>query len=85
MPQIIYVEHDGTTHEVDVEVGCSVMEGAVNNGIPGIDALSDDFEVRLAVQRPGDAVAEQGMIVNHDKSNFRRHVPHLRHRPGNRV
>lgn len=38
MPKITYIEHDGTEHVVDVPVGWSVMEGAVRNGIPGIDA-----------------------------------------------
>jgi ferredoxin, 2Fe-2S len=38
MPKIIYIEHDGTEHAIDVKTGLSVMEGAVNNSIPGIDA-----------------------------------------------
>ena len=38
MPKITYVEHNGTEHTVDVPVGLTVMEGAVNNNIPGIDA-----------------------------------------------
>jgi 2Fe-2S ferredoxin len=38
MAKITYVEHDGTEHVVDVANGLSVMEGAVNNMIPGIDA-----------------------------------------------
>jgi|SRR5690625_358115 len=38
MPKITYIEHDGTEHIVDVPVGLSVMEGAVTNNIPGIDA-----------------------------------------------
>jgi len=38
MPKITYIEHDGTAHTVDVAEGLSVMEGAVNNGVPGIDA-----------------------------------------------
>ena len=38
MVKIVYVEHDGTEHSVDVEVGVSIMEGAVSNSIPGIDA-----------------------------------------------
>lgn len=37
MPQITYVEHDGTEHTADVPVGNTLMEGAVNNGIPGIE------------------------------------------------
>jgi 2Fe-2S ferredoxin len=38
MAKITYIEHDGTPHEVDVKTGLSVMEGAVKNNIPGIDA-----------------------------------------------
>lgn len=38
MPKITYVEHDGTAHVIDVASGMSVMEGAVRNGVPGIDA-----------------------------------------------
>jgi len=38
MPKITYIEHSGTPHTVDVPVGLTVMEGAVNNNIPGIDA-----------------------------------------------
>ncbi len=38
MAKITYIEHDGTEHVVDVADGLSVMEGAVNNMIPGIDA-----------------------------------------------
>jgi len=38
MVKITYIEFDGTRHDVDVEPGLSVMEGAVKNLIPGIDA-----------------------------------------------
>jgi 2Fe-2S ferredoxin len=38
MPKITYIEHSGAEHVVDVAVGLSVMEGAVKNSIPGIDA-----------------------------------------------
>ncbi|WP_149538889.1 2Fe-2S iron-sulfur cluster-binding protein [Siccirubricoccus phaeus] len=38
MPSIIYIEHDGTEHAVEVPIGHSVMLGAVENNIPGIDA-----------------------------------------------
>ena len=38
MPKIIYLTPDGTRHEVDVENGYSVMEGAINNNIEGIVA-----------------------------------------------
>ena len=38
MPKITYIEHNGTQNVVDVAVGLSVMEGAVKNMVPGIDA-----------------------------------------------
>jgi 2Fe-2S ferredoxin len=38
MPKIIYVTNDGTRHEVEVENGYSIMEGAINNDIDGIVA-----------------------------------------------
>ena len=38
MAKITYIEHDGTEHTVDVKTGLSVMEGAIKNNIPGIDA-----------------------------------------------
>ena len=38
MPKITYIEHNGKTHVVEVPKGFSVMEGAVQNNIPGIDA-----------------------------------------------
>ena len=38
MPKIIYQTRDGSRHEVDVENGYSVMEGAINNNIEGIVA-----------------------------------------------
>jgi 2Fe-2S ferredoxin len=38
MPKITNIEHDGTEHVIDVKTGHSVMEGAVKNNVPGIDA-----------------------------------------------
>jgi 2Fe-2S ferredoxin len=38
MAKIKYVEHNGKEHVVDVQPGMTVMEGAVKNMIPGIDA-----------------------------------------------
>ena len=38
MVKIKYIEHNGKEHEIDVANGLSVMEGAVQNDIPGIDA-----------------------------------------------
>ena len=38
MAKIIYIEHDGTDHVVDVKPGLTLMEGAVKHNVPGIDA-----------------------------------------------
>ena len=38
MAKITYIEHNGKSHTVDVSNGLTVMEGAVQNDIPGIDA-----------------------------------------------
>tara|TARA_Y100000590_G_scaffold113568_1_gene129460 strand:- start:1063 stop:1383 length:321 start_codon:yes stop_codon:yes gene_type:complete len=38
MPKITYTEHNGKTHTIEVANGLTVMEGAVQNNIPGIDA-----------------------------------------------
>ena len=38
MPKITYITSDAKIHEVEVENGLTVMEGAVQNDIPGIDA-----------------------------------------------
>ncbi|GAC19068.1 2Fe-2S iron-sulfur cluster-binding protein [Paraglaciecola arctica] len=38
MAEIIYITEDGSRHEVEVENGSTVMEGAINNGIEGIVA-----------------------------------------------
>ena len=37
MVKITYIEKNGKTHTVDVAEGLTVMEGAVQNNIPGID------------------------------------------------
>lgn len=36
MPTVVYVKHDGSSEEVHVENGTSVMQGAVDNMIDGI-------------------------------------------------
>ena len=38
MPKITYIEHSGKSHTIEIANGLSVMEGAVQNNIPGIDA-----------------------------------------------
>jgi len=38
MAKVTYIEFSGAQHTIDVKPGQSVMEGAVKNNIPGIDA-----------------------------------------------
>jgi 2Fe-2S ferredoxin len=38
MPKITYIEYSGKEHHVEMPLGYTIMEGAVKNSIPGIDA-----------------------------------------------
>ncbi len=38
MPKITYIEHDGTVHTVEAEIGSTVMETALRNDISSIVA-----------------------------------------------
>ena len=38
MPKITYIEYNNKKHTIDIANGLSVMEGAIQNNIPGIDA-----------------------------------------------
>ena len=38
MAKITYIENRGSSHTIEVANGLSVMEGAMQNDIPGIDA-----------------------------------------------
>ena len=38
MAKITYIEHSGKSHTIEVSNGLTVMEGAIQNNIPGIDA-----------------------------------------------
>ena len=38
MAKVTYIEHSKNSHTIEIANGLSVMEGAVQNNIPGIDA-----------------------------------------------
>ena len=38
MPKVIYKDHQGESRTIEIENGLSVMEGAIQNDVPGIDA-----------------------------------------------
>ena len=75
MAKITYIEHNGKSHTINVENGLTVMEGAVQNDIPGIDAdcggsmacatchifVEDSWYSKLPVKTED----EQGMIDQH--------------------
>jgi 2Fe-2S ferredoxin len=39
MVKVTYIAHDGTETVVDVAVGMTLMEGAIQNGVEGIEAV----------------------------------------------
>lgn len=38
MGNITFIEHNGEKHSVEIEGGKTLMELAMNNGVPGVDA-----------------------------------------------
>ena len=38
MPNITYIETDGTTHNIELPLGATIMEGAIQNDVKGIVA-----------------------------------------------
>jgi ferredoxin, 2Fe-2S len=36
MPKVTYIEHNGKSHTIDLVMGATIMEGAVQHGIKGI-------------------------------------------------
>ncbi|MGZ3408936.1 MAG: 2Fe-2S iron-sulfur cluster-binding protein [Xanthobacteraceae bacterium] len=38
MPKITYIDNAGSVRTIDAEVGATVMETAIKNGVPGIEA-----------------------------------------------
>src|SRR6202163_1286686 len=38
MPKITFIAASGVSHAVEAEVGATVMEAAIRNGVPGIEA-----------------------------------------------
>ncbi|BBF91819.1 2Fe-2S iron-sulfur cluster-binding protein [Blastochloris tepida] len=38
MPKITFIDPTGTAHTVEAEIDSTVMEGAIKNGVPGIEA-----------------------------------------------
>ena len=68
MTKITYITSDNKSHTIDVQNGLTVMEGAVQNNIPGIDAdcgggmacatchvyVQDDWYDKLSTKEDGE-------------------------------
>ena len=68
MAKITYITSDAKVHEIEVQNGLTVMEGAVQNNVPGIDAdcgggmacatchvyVQDDWYDKLSVKEDGE-------------------------------
>ena len=64
MARITYIEFNGKAHEVDVPNGLTVMEGARDNSIPGIEADCGGAcacsTCHVYVERPGSTGCRRG-------------------------
>jgi 2Fe-2S ferredoxin len=38
MPKVTFIDHEGTSREIEAKSGTTIMEAAVQNMVPGIDA-----------------------------------------------
>ncbi len=38
MPSITLIEHNGASHTIDADAGKTLMQNAIDNAVPGIDA-----------------------------------------------
>ncbi len=38
MPKVIFIDHEGNSREIEAKAGTTIMEAAVQNLVPGIDA-----------------------------------------------
>ena len=68
MAKITYITSDAKVHEIEVQNGLTVMEGAIQNDIPGIDAdcgggmacatchvyVQDDWYDKLSTKEDGE-------------------------------
>ena len=79
MAKITYHTHDSKTHTIDVQNGLTVMEGAVQNDIPGIDAdcgggmitvTTGDENADLYVTRRGSLDAVGKPTKEYNKESF---------------
>ena len=89
MPRITYIAHDGTEHTVEAAVGTTVMNAAIDNGVPGIDAdcggrsacgtchvfVRDEWLVRLRKPRELEKTMLQLKPERQDNSRLACQIP----------
>ena len=70
MPKITYIEHIGKSHTIDIPKGLSVMEGAIQNNIPGIDAdCGGAWLVQLAT-----FMSKKNGLINFQKKKMEKRI-----------
>ncbi len=84
MPKIVFIEHNGTLHRVDVAVGRSVMQAAVDNFVPGIVAdcggscscgtchgfVDAEWLPRIPAVQPDEASMLEGLLETTQQSRL---------------
>jgi 2Fe-2S ferredoxin len=84
MPKIIFIEHDGTEHVVEAEVGRSIMQAAVDNSVPGIVAdcggycscatchgfVDDGWLSKIPEAETGEKAMLEGLLALQDNSRL---------------
>lgn len=83
MISITYVEHNGTRHTVEAEVGMSLMECAVINLVPGVEGMCGGIcscatchcyiPPELQQSLPGPSLGERNLlqVASHTQDNSR--------------
>ncbi|MEM7290278.1 MAG: 2Fe-2S iron-sulfur cluster-binding protein [Pseudomonadota bacterium] len=84
MPKITYITHDEQTFEVDASSGATVMEIAIKNSIPGIEAECGGAcacaTCHVYVDESWHAVAGEPEVMEEDMLDFAWEV-----KPGSRL
>jgi 2Fe-2S ferredoxin len=74
MPKITYIDHSGVSRVVEGEIGSTVMETAIRNGIPGIVAECGGAcacaTCHVYVEQPWDAKVGKPQPMEEDMLDF---------------
>jgi len=89
MPKILFIEHNGTEHRVEVHVGRTVMQAAVDNSVPGIVAdcggscscgtchgfVDEQWLARIPTVQPDEASMLEGLLEIKQNSRLTCQIP----------